>query len=113
MTKSIIAFLLHLGHVVGDRLLLIWDSSPTHRRAEVMEFLAEVGSAIHLEVLPAYAPDLNPVEWLWKHLKQVEWRNLACLDLEELHLELHLAIGRLRQKPHLAHAFFRAAGLEL
>jgi transposase len=109
----IIEFLLHLGHVVGDRLLLIWDSSPIHRRAEVGEFLAEVGRAIHLEILPPYAPDLNPVEWLWKHLKKVELRNLVCLDLEMLHQELHLALGRLRQKSSLVPSFFEGAELEL
>jgi transposase len=108
-----IEFLLHLGHVVGDRLLLIWDGSPIHRRAEVMEFLAEVGRAIHLEALPPYAPDLNPVEWLWKHLKQVELRNLVSWDLEMLHMELHLALGRLRQKSTLVMSFFEGAGLEL
>ena len=109
----IIEFLLHLGRVVEDRLLVIWDGSPIHRRTEVLEFLAEVGRAIHLEVLPPYAPDLNPLEWVWKHLKQVELRNLACLDLEMLHLELHLALGRLRQKSNLIPTFFEGAGLEL
>lgn len=108
-----IEFLLHLGRVAGDRLLLIWDNSPIHRRVEVMEFLADVGRAIHLECLPSYAPDLNPVEWMWRHLKQVELRNLACLDLEVLHMELHLALGRLREKPHLVPTFFEGAGLEL
>jgi transposase len=109
----IIEFLLHLGHVIGDRLLLIWDQSPIHRRAEVMEFLAEVGPAIHLELLPPYAPDLNPVEWLWKHLKRVELGNLACLDLEELHMELHLALGRVRKRLALVRSFFEGAKLEL
>ena len=108
-----IEFLLHLGRVAGDRLLLIWDNSPIHRRAEVMEFLAEIGRAIDLELLPPYAPDLNPVEWMWKQLKQVELRNMACLDLEVLHMELHLALGRLRQKPNLVPSFFEGAGLEL
>ena len=83
-----IEFLVHLGRLAGDRLLVIWDGSPIHRRAEVKEFVAEAGDAIHLEPLPAYAPDLNPVEWLWRHLKEVEMRNLTCLDLEQLHLEL-------------------------
>ena len=78
---------------------MIWDGSPIHRRAEVKEFVAEAGDAIRVEPLPAYAPDLNPVEWLWRHLKEVEMRNLACLDLEQLHLEFHLALGRVRQKP--------------
>jgi len=108
-----IEFLLHLGHVVGDRLLVIWDGSPIHRRAEVQEFLAELGDKIHLEGLPPYAPDLNPVEWLWRHLKEVEMRNLMCLDLEELHMELHLALDRVRQRPRLIQSFFAGAGLEI
>ena len=92
---------------------MIWDGSPIHRRAEVKTFLAEAGDAIHLESLPPYAPDLNPVEWLWRQLKEIEMRNLACGDLEELHLELHLALGRVRQKPRLAGSFFKGAGLAL
>ena len=47
-----IEFLVHRGRVVGDRLLVIWDGSPIHRRAEVQEFLAEAGGKIHLEPLP-------------------------------------------------------------
>jgi transposase len=108
-----IEFLVHLGHLVGDRLLVIWDGSPIHRRAEIQEFVAEARGKIHLEPLPPYAPDLNPVEWLWKHLKKVELRNLACLVLEELHMELHLALGRVRQRRALVWSFFEGAELEL
>ena len=108
-----IEFLVHMGRLGADRLLVIWDGSPIHRRAEVKAFLAEAGDAIHLESLPSYAPDLNPVEWLWRHLKEVEMRNLACGDLEELHMELHLALGRVRQKSRLIGSFFEGAGLGL
>ncbi len=73
-----------------------------------MEFLAEIGRAIDLELLPSYAPDLNPVEWMWRQLKQVALRNLACLDLEILPRELHLALGRLRQKRNLVPSFVDA-----
>jgi transposase len=106
-----IEFLLHLGRLAGDRLLVIWDGSPIHRRAEVTEFVAETRGRVCVERLPSYAPDLNPVEWLWRHLKGVELRNLSCLDLEQLHLEFHLALGRLRQKPRLMPSFFEGAGL--
>jgi transposase len=109
-----IEFLLHLGRVAGRRLLVIWDGSPIHRRAEVNEFVAATRGAVRLEALPGYAPDLNPWdEGGWHHLKNVEMRNLVCLDLEELHQEFHLAIGRLRQKPHLVQSFFAQAGLRL
>jgi len=107
-----VQFLEHLLRETANRLLVIWDGSPIHRGPDVREFLAEDRARkIHLERLPPYAPDLNPDEGLWQHLKHVEMRNLVCLDLEELHLQYHLAIGRVRQKPHLIRSFFTGAGL--
>jgi len=103
----------HMGRLGAERLLVIWNVSPIHRRAEVRAFLAEAGDAIHRESLPSYAPDPNPGEGLWRHLKDVEMRDLACGDLEQLHQELHLALGRVRQKSRLTGSFFEGAGLGL
>lgn len=107
-----VEFLLHLLRVAGERLLVIWDGAPIHRRAAVQEFVSSTRGRVALETLPGYAPDLNPWdEGGWHHLKDVEMRNLVCRDLDELHQELDLAVGRLRQKPHLVQAFFAQAGL--
>jgi transposase len=109
-----IEFLSHLPRVAGERLLVIWDGSPIHRRQAVQEFVAGTKGKVWVEALPGYAPDLNPWdEGGWNHLKHVQMRNLACRDLEELHEQFHLAIGRLRQKPRLVQAFFTQAGLDL
>jgi transposase len=109
-----IEFLTHLLRVAGPRLLVIWDGSPIHRRAEVNEFVAGTGGNVWLEALPGYAPDLNPWdEGGWPYLKDVELRNVVCHDLEELHQEFHLAVGRLRQKSHLVTSFFDQAGLKI
>lgn len=110
-----IAFLEHLLRHMGDRLLVIWDGSPIHRRAEVADFLGSAaGRGIRVEALPGYAPDLNPWDaGGWHHLKSVELGNQSWLDLDELHLQLHAAIGRLRQQPDLIRSFFEAAGLAL
>jgi len=106
---NMIEFLQHLRKVAGSRLLVIWDGSPIHRRAAVQDFVHELRGQIRLEQLPGYAPDLNPVEWLWQHLKHVELRNVITRDLEELHLEFHLAIGRIRCKHRLIRSFFQDA----
>jgi transposase len=112
--RHCIEFLLHLLRVAGERLLVIWDGSPIHRRVEVKDFVASMRGRVELEVLPGYAPDLNPWdEGGWHHLKNVERRNLVCRDLDELHQELDLAVGRLRQKPHLVRSFFAQAGLKV
>jgi hypothetical protein len=108
-----VIFLEHVLRHTGQRLLVIWDGSPIHRWGEVPEYLSgPQGKKIHVEALPGYAPDLNPWDQGgWHHLKHVEMGNLSCMDLDELHLELHLAIGRLRQKPRLIRSFYAAAGL--
>ena len=73
-----IEFLKHLIRHIGPRLLVIWDGSPIHRRVAVKDFLASTaGRGVRVERLPPYAPDLNPVEGSWQHLKHVEMRNLA------------------------------------
>lgn len=109
-----VEFLEHLGRQIKGPVLLIWDRSPIHRRANVSDFVAAVGKdGLRVELLPPYAPDLNPVEWLWRHLKEVEMANLTCLDLEELHQEFHLALGRIRGKPRLFPSFFEGAELPL
>src|SRR3712207_2977946 len=48
-----------------------------------------------LEQLPGYAPDLNPDEGIWKHLKCVKLKNLCCQSLSELRVELRKAKERL------------------
>jgi transposase len=111
-----VEFLKHLLRLAGRRLLVVWDGSPIHRWGEVPCYLSEGASRyIHLEALPGYAPDLSPWDegGCWHHLKHVELRNISCMDLEELHLQLHLAIGRLRQKPQLIRSFFAAVGLDI
>jgi transposase len=111
----VIEFLEHLRAVTGERrLLVIWDGSPIHRRAEVKEFVEESKGRIWVEQMPGYAPDLNPWdEGGWNHLKNVQMRNLVTHDLEELHEQFHLALDRLRHNPHLARSFFAQAGLTL
>ena len=65
-----IEFLVHLGREAGARLLVIWDGSPIHRRAEVAQFVLEMRDAVRLEALPGYAPDLNP----WDGTTSSTWR---------------------------------------
>ena len=107
-------FLTHLRSQTNRQLLVIWDGSPIHRNTDVRNYLAN-GAAkhIHLERLPAYAPDLNPDEGTWRHLKQVELANVCCADLLDLHSHVCSAVSRLRRKPHIIQSFFAQAGLPI
>jgi transposase len=107
-------FLKHLRSQTEQKLLVIWDGSPIHRNTEVKDYLANGGAKhVHLERLPAYAPELNPDEGAWRHLKRVELSNLCCRDFDDLHKHLLLAICRLRRRPSLIQSFFAQAGLPI
>jgi transposase len=107
-------FLIHLRSQTDRKLLVIWDGSPIHRNTNVRDYLAN-GAAkhIHLERLPAYAPDLNPDEGTWRHLKRVELANVCCVDLLDLHSHVCAAVSRLRRKPRIIQSFFAQAGLPI
>ena len=66
-------------------LLVIWDGSRPHRSRLVREYLDSLGGHIQLAYLPPYAPDLNPVEYLWAWLKRHALANYCPNNLSELH----------------------------
>jgi transposase len=107
-------FFAHLRSQTDRKLLVIWDGSPIHRNTDVRDYLAN-GAAkhIYLKRLPAYTPDLNPDEGIWRHLKRVELVNVCCADLLDLHSHVCSAVSRLRRKPHVIQSFFAQAGLPI
>jgi len=58
-----------------------------------------------VERLPAYTPELNPVEGLWSSLKTIELANLATSTLSEVIEQAHRGVERVRRTPHLAYSF--------
>lgn len=105
-------FLKHLQHTIGERLLVIWDGSPIHRCRAVKDVLEQAPGQIWLERLPGYAPDLNPDEAVWQHLKNVQLANVCSPDLDTHRQELRNAIRRFkRRQDHLIPAFFTNVGL--
>jgi transposase len=69
-SQDVVRFLRHLLGQNPGKLLLIWDGSPIHRSRAVKDFLASGAfSRMKMEQLSGYAPDLNPEEGIWKHLK--------------------------------------------
>jgi transposase len=111
-SEDVIAFLEHLLREVPGRMVIMWDGSPIHRSQVIKEFLAKgAAQRIHLERLPAYAPELNPDEGLWAQLKGVELRNVCCGHIPQLRCELRDAVKRVRRKPRIIQGCFNEAGL--
>jgi transposase len=110
---AIVGFLQHLLRQLPGKVILLWDGATIHRCGEVKAFLSEGGARrLRLVRLPAYAPELNPDEGVWRWLKR-SLGNLCCRTFEELRYELGLAIQKLRRRPQIIQACFEKAGLHL
>ena len=113
-SQDVVRFLRHLLGQIPGKLLVIWDGSPIHRGRVVKDFLSSGASRrLKLEQLPGYAPDLNPEEGIWKHLKYVELKNVCCQNLSELKVELGKAKERLRHKRDVILGCIRQPGFEV
>lgn len=111
-SADVVAFLEHLRREVPGRMVVIWDGAPIHRRHLIKDFLAKgAAQRLHLERLPAYAPELTPDEGLWQQLKGVELRNLGGFDRRHRWNELRTAVKRVRRTPRILKGCFAGAGL--
>ncbi len=110
-SHAVVRFLKHLLQHMHGKILVIWDGAPIHRSRVIKDFLSS-GAAKRLQVerLPGYAPELNPVEYVWHYLKHVALRNVCCDTLDELQYELRLAVANLRHKRAILRNFANHCG---
>jgi len=109
---QVITFLQHLLPHLPGRLWIVWDAIAIHRSRLVKDFLATEEDRLRVERLPAYAPELNPVEYLWGYWKQQELPNLCARDLWHLSTPAAQALRRIRRrKSSLVVAFWKQAEL--
>lgn len=106
------AALLDAAHQqLGGPLVVIWDNLNTHRSAAMRELIA-ARDWLHVIRLPAYAPELNPVEHVWSHIKR-GLGNLLVWGLDELVAVVKNRLKRVQYRPALLDAFLTHTGLDL
>ena len=67
-----------------EPLLIIWDNLKAHHSKLVREYVNSTAGDLQMAFLPAYSPDLNPVEFLWAWLKRHALANFCPDSLDEL-----------------------------
>jgi hypothetical protein len=97
----------------GQRVVLLWDGLPAHRSHAMRDWLATQQDWLEVERLPAYAPELNPVEYLWANLKGVELANFAGDRVVEVADAAEQGIRRVCDDQQLAWSFLAHTGLTL
>ena len=106
---QVVEFLTHLLRHIPGKVVVIRDGLSAHRSRLVKDFIAARRDRLRVEFLPGYAPELNPVEYLWGHWKQHALPNLCPRDFEQLSGHARQAPRRMRRRPTLVAAFWKQA----
>lgn len=110
---QVIDFLGHLLRHLPGKLLVMWDGLSAHRSHLVRDFILARRERLAVERLPSYAPELNPVEYLWGYWKHHELPNYCPRDFAQLSHQACRALRRMRRRPPLLRSFWHQAELSL
>lgn len=89
-------------------LHLIVDSLPAHKKAVVKDYVQSIDGKLTLHFLPGYAPDLNPDELVWSHVKRTGTARHPLQKGEQLQDRIEAELLSLQRNRPLVRSFFRA-----
>ena len=111
-TENVSAFLIHVRRHLRRDLIVVCDRLNAHRSA-MCQLKKRFRTAFDVEWLPAYAPELNPVEGVWNQTKYGTLSNFIPHDVDELRRNVIDAFGHIRSTSKMYSSFFRHAKLNL
>lgn len=110
-SEQVVNFLAGLVRHIRQPLLVVWDGLPAPRSWLVRDYIASLNGWIKIEYLPPYAPELNPVEFIWAYWKQHALPNVCPKDFWSLSQDARRTLHRMRRRPNLITAFWKQASL--
>jgi hypothetical protein len=110
--EAVAGFLRELLRHLRGQVIVIWDNGTMHKGEPIRSVLRDF-DRLTLERPPPYAPDLNPVEWLWSYPKYGEMANFAPRDATELDGVVAGHLEAIRRKPDRMRSFYAGAKIPL
>jgi transposase len=89
-------------------VFLVVDGHPSHRAKLVARFVQSLKGRLELHFLPTYAPDLNPDEFVWNHLRHHGTSKIPLRKNESLRDRVENDLAAIRKQRRLVRAFFCA-----
>jgi transposase len=111
-TDEVVSFVKQLRRHCRRPLIICWDRWPVHRSA-AKRLAASRLKNVEIEWLPAYAPELNPVEPRWGHTKHGDLANFVPDDTSHLKRNVRWSLKKQHSDHQLKLSFFESAKLTL
>lgn len=110
--EEVVGFLRMLHRQLRRPLIVVLDRWGVHRKA--LRLLQEQRASWlqQIEWLPAYAPELNPVEQLWNHTKWGDLANFIPDNAQHLRQAAQQSLRQQQSDPRRLYSCFQAAKLE-
>jgi transposase len=89
-------------------VFLVVDGHPAHRAHLIADFVQAQRGRLELHFLPGYAPDLNPDEFVWNHLRQKGVTKTPLRQNESLHVRVEADLAAIKADRKLLRSFFNA-----
>ena len=89
-------------------VFLVLDGHPAHIAKAVAQYVQSLTGRLELHFLPGYAPELNPDEFVWNHLKRQGVSKKPLLRNESLRSRVQADLADIKSRPALVRSFFRA-----
>ena len=90
------------------KVMPVVDGHPAHKANLVKAYIAEMGGRLELHFLPPYAPDLNPDEFVWHHMKSNGVSKKPLKQNESLKERVEQDLVSLHKNKGLVASFFSA-----
>ena len=108
---TFIDFCRRLLHDSAGPVFLVLDGRPVRRSNAVKAFVASTEGRLRLCFLPGSSPELNPDQWVCKHVKHDRIGRAGVSGVDDLKAKALAALHRLQKLPRLARSFFRDPNL--
>jgi transposase len=106
--ETFVAFLKDFMKGRRGKVFLVVDGHPAHKANRVTDLVASLEGQLELHPLPAYAPDLNPDEFVWSHMKTNGVSKKPLKKNESLKDRIEEDLLKIHSNPALVRSFFCA-----
>lgn len=111
-TGEVIGFLHDLLRHLRGHVILVWDRLNAHRAKQLQDWRA-IYPRLTIEWFPPYAPELNPVEYVWGHLKGHRLANHGLCELDAVYERAKAEADQVAHHQSLLRSFVRASTLPI
>lgn len=93
------------------RFVLLWDGLPAHKAKIVQAFIKGNTSWLTVHRFPAYAPELNPQEYMWSAVKRKDMGNYCPNGSRQLRSKVYRSLQGRKNKQSFLRGCLKASGL--